>query len=106
VTRTFSGLGPTRRGCEISWAEQLGSSGWLRTAHAAPIPPAPLAVGACRVLLEDIISMFFAERLVTLDLARSPGNPQDCRPPIPSLVLRGHADTSPFCSDRGGETPT
>src|SRR5437588_10633895 len=48
--------------------------------------------------------MSATERLLTLGLARPPGNPQDRRPSIGSLVLPGHVFFLLLAPDRGGET--
>ncbi|MCW3043037.1 MAG: hypothetical protein JWL57_1195, partial [Actinobacteria bacterium] len=85
-----------REVCAGAWAGELGRSGCLPTAaHAAPIPAAPQAMCAGRVVGEDVLAMLSAERFYTVGLARSPRNPQDRRPSIGSLVLPGHACT-PF----------
>src|SRR2546421_6818070 len=72
--------------------------------HAALIPSVPLAVGTCGLALEDVLAMSATERLLTLGLARPPGNPQDRRPSIGSLALPGHLFFL-LAPNRGGETP-
>ncbi len=97
------GLGLTRRRCEISCVGELGGSGRMRKAHAAPVSSAPQAVGACRVVLEDVGTMLQAEGLLMLDLARLPGYPEDCLPSIGSVARRCQFFTSLLSRHRRGD---
>jgi hypothetical protein len=81
-----------------------GGTAWLRMADAAPIPAAPQAVGAGRVLLEDLLAVMSTERFPTLGLALSPRNPKDRRPSTGSLALPGHS-CHLLRPNRGGKTP-
>ena len=100
VTSRWSCLGLTRCRRLGRW----GGTAWLRMADAAPIPPAPQAVGAGRVLLEDLLAVISTERFPTLGLVFSPGNPKDRRPAIGSLALPGHS-CHLLRPNRGGKTP-
>jgi len=94
LTPRWSGPGLTRRRCAGAGDGEPGHPRLLPSAHAARVSAAPQAVGGSRVALEDMLPMGPAERLQTLGLARSPRNPQDCRPSVGSR-----------CPGTGGKTP-
>jgi hypothetical protein len=84
-------LGLSRCSCAGAWPARWGGTARRRLAHAAPNPAAALAVGAVRVLLEDVLAVMSAERFPTLGLALSPRYPKDRRPSTGSLALAGHS---------------
>jgi hypothetical protein len=89
-------LGPTRCSCAAAWVRGWDGTPWLRMAHAARIHAAPLAVGAGRVLLENMLAVMSAERFSTVGLALSPRDPQDRGPSTGFLSLPGHSCLPPW----------
>jgi hypothetical protein len=82
-----------------SWAVRGGYA--THMLQESPLRFRPWALAG--IMLEDVGTVDKTQRLLTLDLARPPGNPQDCRPSVGSLALRCHSCLPPFVQTQEGD---